>query len=215
MAKKLKPGNSASSVSVGDAMARSADSRALLEAVLVIIGPDGDRRSVERDVLMAYGFVRRVKSIKEAQKSGRYGIVTDAQKKAAKGFARTLHKLATIRGSKSFVDMWLKDDDGWTREDAEGFPLTANELKRWAAQYTAASECPLTSKEFRAANQAKHEAACWAARLLEKHGMPLTLSHRSKFCTLAALLYGEPRADFTHTCRMYLRKAGVVKTAQI
>jgi hypothetical protein len=120
MAKKLKPGISASSVSVGDAMARSADSRALIEAVLVIVGPDGDRRSVKRDVLMACGFVRRAKSIKEAQKSGRYGIVTDAQKKAAKGFARTLHKL-----------------------------------------------------------------------------------------------YGEPRADFTYTCRMYLRKAGVVKTAQI
>jgi hypothetical protein len=194
------------SVSVGGAMAPSADSRALIEALLVIVGPDGDRRSLERDVLMACGFIRRAKSIKEAQENGRYGIVTNAQKKAAKGFARTLHKLAIIRGSRSFVDMALKDDEGWTREDAEGFPLTANELKKWAAQYTAASECPLTSKEFRAVNHAKYEAARWAARLLEKHGIALTLSRRGEFRTLAAVLYGEPRADFTHICRMCLRE---------
>src|SRR5262245_27095189 len=139
---------------------------------------------------MARGFVSQARNIKAAKENGRYGVVTAAQKKAAKDFAGALHKLATIRGSKSFVDMALKDDQGWTREDAEGFPLTANELKRWAAQYTAASECPLTPKEFRAVNQAKYEAARCAAELLEKHGIALTLSRRSKFCTLAAVLSG-------------------------
>jgi hypothetical protein len=181
-----------------------------VEKVLAIIGPNADRREVERSVFFACVFILRVKSFKEDKEKGRFGIATDAQKKVARRFAVELRRLARTVRNPNLIKQSLKDDEGnWTSEDPEDFPFDAVELERWARQYEVASQKPLTSKQFRASKQAKRKAAREAAGLLEKHELPLKVSRRSKFCLLAALLYGAEGADFTHACRSYLRSARV------
>ena len=47
---------------------------------------------------------------------------------------------------------------------------------------------------------AKRVAAEEAALLLERAGIPLALRRGGKFCRLAAVLYGDERADLFHHC---------------
>ena len=46
----------------------------------------------------------------------------------------------------------------------------------------------------------KRRSAAEAALLLERHGLPLNLTRRGKFCRLAGILYGDPQADLFHHC---------------
>lgn len=46
----------------------------------------------------------------------------------------------------------------------------------------------------------KSIAASEAASLLERHGLPLKVSRRSRFCRLAAVLFGDRRANLYHHC---------------
>ena len=162
-------------------MRLSAETRAMVEKALAIIGPNADRREIERTVFMARGFVLRAKDFKEDKERGWYGIATDAQKKVARRFATELRRLARTVRDRHLIKLPLKDDEGGVSEEAEDFPFDAVELERWARQYYVASQRPLTSKKFRASKQAKHEAARWAASLLENQELPLKVSRRSKF----------------------------------
>jgi hypothetical protein len=56
----------------------------------------------------------------------------------------------------------------------------------------------------------KHSAAAAAAKILENHGLRPTATQRtdtrkaSIFCRVAAVLYGDPRADLYHQCRVFI-----------
>lgn len=56
----------------------------------------------------------------------------------------------------------------------------------------------------------KHSAAAMAAEILESHGLRPTATQKSHtkkasvFCRIAAVLYGDPRADLYHQCRGFI-----------
>jgi hypothetical protein len=48
--------------------------------------------------------------------------------------------------------------------------------------------------------EVKRLAAAEAARLLERHGLPVTVSKNGTFCRLAASLYGDEHSNLFHSC---------------
>jgi hypothetical protein len=71
-------------------MTRSAETQALIDKAMEIIGPSADQDVVARDVVQTRGYVKR--SSKSLIKSGRYGAVTKEHKKAARRVAAALHR---------------------------------------------------------------------------------------------------------------------------
>ena len=49
-------------------------------------------------------------------------------------------------------------------------------------------------------------AARVAYQLMHDHGLPINAERKGKFCKLAAILYGEPKADLYHQCGAVLSK---------
>ena len=131
---------------------------------------------VERTVKITMGFVRRAKNAKQA---GRYGTLTQKQKKAAARLER---------GLKSVLPH-LADD------------LRFDTYDLWQAAKAAASKKLGPSRPVKAQHI---EAANAAYRLLERHDLPVTVSKRrgrDRFLRLAALLSGDERANLYHACR--------------
>jgi hypothetical protein len=84
-----------------------------------------------------------------------------------------------------------------------GFPF--DELRRWKRIFAKMEETP--SEEITRLNALKKRlAVAEAYKLLEKYGSKrVTATKGGKFCGLAALLYGDPKADLINQCKAYIR----------
>jgi hypothetical protein len=88
------------------------------------------------------------------------------------------------------------------------FPLMSfpfDELRKWKKVFAKMEETP--SKEITRLNALKKRlAVAEAYELLQKYGSErVTAAKGGKFCRLAALLYGDPKADLINQCKAYIR----------
>ncbi len=94
---------------------------------------------------------------------------------------------------------------GKARDD---FNQWQKELLVWRERVQAFATYPLGPPKPSATRFVeKHLAAAAAASLLDRIGLRVTVTrHKSTFCRLAAVLYGNKRADLFHQCRAVLKK---------
>ena len=125
-------------------------------------------------------------------------------KATARSLARSLERVERVLNRKDvrqLLDRMMFDFDGWLgdlkqfRKDVEEIAVLAlGQPKPSAGRFTR-----------------KHKAVAAAAKLLEAHGLRLTATQRtltrqaSLFCRVAAVLYGDERADPYHQCRAFLK----------
>jgi hypothetical protein len=158
----------------------------LVRAALKIVGGDG-----VQNVRAALAAVRLAK----LKPSHRYGpdAVTKRQKNAARTLALALRRLSHILASRDLA--WTLRDK--IRIDDEGG--LERYIKDWIVLADAAVARNLSKPS--GYDAAKHEAAKQAARLLMEQGKALIRTRKkSDFCRLAAVLYGQPRADLYRHC---------------
>jgi hypothetical protein len=118
--------------------------------------------------------------------------VTKADKGKARQIARALRR----------VDDLVRD---FNKRD---FPLNRfpfDELTKWKKVFTKMAGTP-SRKTTRQNALKKRLAVAEAYQLLKKYGSErVTATKSGKFCRLAALLYGDPKADLINQCRAYKR----------
>lgn len=156
----------------------------LLDRAMNIIGGNARRDLVES--AMRFRFVQRLKTYKQC---GRYGVFTQGQVDAAADLELALHKLelALKKIKETGLDHWLPnlpdqiDVERWWKDAKE------------AAKTKIGPQSPTRPEKYHAAEV--------AARLLKKHGIPLSFGRAGKFCKLAAVIYGDPEEEFLHHCR--------------
>jgi hypothetical protein len=92
-----------------------------------------------------------------------------------------------------------------------GFPFA--ELTKWKQVFAKTAEAP-SEKNTRLNALKKRLAVAEAYQLLQKYGrredrvLPsITAAQGGKFCRLAALLYGKPKANLRNQCKAYIRDA--------
>ncbi len=116
---------------------------------------------------------------RELALSGGYGTRTKAQKKAARQLARALRRLnATMKQPD------LADDAKYV------LPYYEFDVELWAEKVEAIASKKLDPPRRNPAD--RKYAAEAAAKLLVKHGLPLAITPKGKFCKLAAVLFGDP-----------------------
>jgi hypothetical protein len=82
-----------------------------------------------------------------------------------------------------------------------GFPMDELDFEVWRDRFEAAANKKLGRPDR--TDFGKRRAAEAAARLLQTHNLPVKASRRGKFCRLAALIYGDEKADLFRQCRAY------------
>ena len=154
-----------------------------------------------QEVYRAACFVRGYKHAKFPTTS------TKVQKAAAEDLEQALHRLERALKNPNLADdlrdavpVEVVDWEQWDEDVAEARSRYLSTVKQWRERAAEARNRDL-SWLGKSGNSAKKNAARYAARLLIAHNIPLTLSRRGSWCQLAALLYGEPKADFLHHCR--------------
>lgn len=171
------------------------DFSALLAEALKIIGPTADRKKVSRALGYGRMYVERQRNSK---KSGRYGVHTERQKKAAKHFGVALHGLEIALRNLKHV--------GLHRSVSDNFPMDERDIKQWRDRAEKAAASKLDNSNFKFESRL---AVRYAAGLLKSHRIELTTTRKGRFCRLAAVFYGDPRANLYDVVREYMRKAEV------
>jgi hypothetical protein len=122
-----------------------------------------------------------------------------AQKKWAKRLAKVLRALPPL----------LRDPDAVPDVAGDILRYTEDHLGRWQKEAEATATIALPPGYGKPYARAKHIAAACAEELLREQDKPVTCTRKpepSQFLELAALLFGDPRADvYTACCRV---KAG-------
>ncbi len=181
-----------------------------MQEAVKIIGKDNVRRA---DI---EAIVDQVDKQCERSKHTRQWQGSTKQKLFAKQFGAALRKIinmAKIAPGELFLPTGLGvavnvAELGINNEtfDREHF-LRHLELLRWICQNYEKSKL---GKPKPNADE-KRLAVRAGLYLIEKHGIKPTTTKTGKLCKLAAVLYGDPRADLQHQCRELLnqRKTGI------
>jgi hypothetical protein len=160
-------------------MTDDVERRARIGKALELIGRNRARRvEVERSVRFIDGMKTHLAANHPANKKA---------KTAASRVAGDLRKLV--------VDLKDRHLEAFVRDY-----FAASELQSLRAHCEALAKFPHPPNRRGRGDDAKRLAAAEAAILLDRHGLPLTVGRGSLFCKLAAVLYGEARADFFHYC---------------
>jgi hypothetical protein len=195
--------------------------------VFEILGPDAEahRRKVERAIRLGLGYVSRIS--KDEMASGRYGVVTDEQKKAAGKVVVAIHRLQAALRNPDLVrndllryspvapdapdedhgplryssDAALCSRDAPDAADADDAFERFNADLEWLHRcYEADAQTPLREKPYRAVDWSQHEAAKTAAKVCKICGLPLTGGKTSKFVKITALICAKEGADLRKVC---------------
>jgi hypothetical protein len=161
--------------------------------VLRILGPsapsDLARRKLDRAISYGLGFVRRIS--KERIASGRYGVVTDKQKKAAAKVEAQIRRLQITLRDPNLVRHY------WPNEDSDRFDASLEALRQ---RYQADAQKSLREKRHRAVDWSVHNAARTAAEVCKICGLPLSLGRNSQFVRIGAVICGKEGADLRKVC---------------
>jgi hypothetical protein len=165
----------------------SAENKRLVARAMTIIGPTARLAVVEQAIFYETIFIPRVKTWKQ---SGLYGVRTKQQKQAANNVAVAIRRLEIALKSKHL-----------TLKDKRCFPMDEIALKFARERFEASAKTTLGPPKR--TDFGKRRAALAASGLLQKHNLPVNVARRGKFCRLAALLYGDEKADLFCHCRAY------------
>jgi hypothetical protein len=130
---------------------------------------------------------------------------TKADKKKAESIASAFRRFETIlnrRPDRRYVDrVLLLRLPGF--EEFDEFLEWKARLPQWRQHFEEIAEWPLGQPKPSAERFAlRRRAAALAAELLDSHGRPVTVTRmKSSFCRLAAVLFGDKRADLYPQCR--------------
>lgn len=117
---------------------------------------------------------------------------TKLAKLAARRLARTLRRVETVLKDKN-LDFYIQ----------RFFPR--DELLKWKLRCEELAKTP-SGNLIRTKAEAKRLAVMEAQSLMWKYGARVAATKGSRFCLLAALLYGDSKADLHNQCRAALRK---------
>jgi hypothetical protein len=162
----------------------------LVRRAVELIGPVKQERDDRRrwDVERAFSDNRFALYLEDFKAFAR----TKSQKKAARQLVSALRRVE-IALPKLFDDH---------RFPPRGFP--SHELKKWQSIFTKIAKTP-SGTLTRVGAKRKHLAVAEACKLLKRYDKRITATTRSKFCQLAALLYGDPEANLTNQCKAHVR----------
>jgi hypothetical protein len=119
-------------------------------------------------------------------------IMTKAERTSLEQFYdKTLelrHAAKKLKHHLHLVDFPFDDVDWWVR---------------WSKQLRAETRLanPATKGFIRADAAARRHAAKAAAQILKGYNQPLNVTRKGCFCSVAAILYGDPSADLFEACR--------------
>jgi hypothetical protein len=116
-------------------------------------------------------------------------LIAAPKSKAAK--ARAARLAAALRR----VQRELKNDALYFRDQK----ISADEISDWIKSYDALAATPSGPPKRNADD--KRRAVGSARSLLERYKQPIVTTKGSRFCRLAAVLYGTPHANFQPYCR--------------
>ena len=149
----------------------------LVEAALDLLEDDAARADVEV-VFLALAYHINQEQLTAAPKS-----------KTAKASARRM--AAALRR----VQRELKNDALYFRDQK----ISADEISDWIKSYDALAATPSGPPKRNVDD--KRRAVGFARSLLERYKQPIVTTKGSRFCRLAAVLYGTPHANFQPYCR--------------
>lgn len=163
--------------------------RALVARALALLGSRPPNVRVLDVEAVAYG-MRLAQREKNFRKSGLV-VLTKEQKVASRKFAIALQRLEpALKNAPWCVTV--------------GFPLDEADLRHWREKADTAAATKLGRPD--PSNRAAQSAVRTAAALLRKYRQPLNVTRCGKFCRLAAIIYGDARADLFRQCQAYKRQ---------
>jgi hypothetical protein len=175
----------------------------LVELALDIIGRGSALKS---KVEQAVDYVQRMKTTRKSAWSYnlRYGVITVQQRYAAEKIAASLRSLKGALKPLE-TDRRLRRHLQIETESGEfmDFPLDRGAIERWEKHAQKVADTKV--REGSKFDARKLLAAQQAAGLLDAAGLRLNQTRNGKFDQLAAILYGEPAADFRHYLGQYMR----------
>jgi hypothetical protein len=175
--------------------------REVIDKVLLILGPSAPsglaRRRLDRAI--NYGLVSVRRYSEETIASGRYGVMTDKQKKAAAKVEVAIHRLQIALRDRNLVRQY------WQDEDPERFDASLEALRQ---RYLADAQRSLREKQHRAVDWSMHNAAKTAAEVCKMCGLPLSLGRNSQFVRISAVICGKEGVDLRRVCGTVRRKLG-------
>jgi hypothetical protein len=174
-------------------MAKYGFSRLSDRAIAIIDPPANKKEDVRRRFGLGLMYVDRQRSYKT---SGRYGVKTAEQKKAAGNFEVALHSLEMALVGAKRVNLH--------RSVFVNFPMDERSIEFWRVRAKEAAATKPLGK-FKPENM---EAVRQAAMLLRRYDIELTKARTGKLCRLAAVFSGNPDANHLYEAvRDYLNKA--------
>ena len=184
----------------------NAHRRRLIDKALAIIGKPEARAEIEKSIIEQMEKTQRQSKgtpYQYAKRSGYYGVQTKRQKLAAKRLALALDKLERSLDYKKNPDLpvdlrycrcRLRDSDEVVEVEVEE-PY----LRQWRRNAEKLVAKPL--RQEKRSNPGGKYAANAAYSLLERYGIPRTISKESKFVRLASVIYGDPSKGLYEFCR--------------
>ena len=165
--------------------------REIIDKVLRILGSSAPNDAAQhRKLERTIGYGLHYPS-KETIASGRYGVVTDKQKKAAAKVEAQIRRLQITLRDPNLVRHY------WPNEDSDRFDASLEALRQ---RYQADAQKSLREKRYRAVDWSAHYAARTAAEVCKMCGLPLSLGRNSQFVRISAVICGEEGADLRRVC---------------
>jgi hypothetical protein len=168
--------------------------REIIDKVLRILGSSAPHDAAQHRKLewtISYGLVSVRRNSKEAIASGRYGVTTDKQKKAAAKVGAAIRRLQHTLRDPNLVRHY------WPNEDSDRFDASLEALRQ---RYQADAQKSLREKRYRAVDWSVHNAARTAAEVCKMCGLPLSLGRNSQFVRISAVICGKEGADLRRVC---------------
>jgi hypothetical protein len=173
--------------------------REIIDKVLRILGSSAPNDAAQhRKLERTIGYGLRYPS-KETIASGRYGVVTDKQKKAAARVEAAIRRLQSALRDPNLVRQHT--DAARFAADFEAYAASFDEdLEALRQRYQADAEKILQDKPYRAVDWSVHNAAKTAAAVCTMCGLPLSLGRNSQFVRITAVICGKEGTDLRNVC---------------
>jgi hypothetical protein len=179
--------------------------REIIDKVLRILGSSAPNDAAQhRKLERTIGHGLRYPS-KETIASGRYGVFTHKQKKAAARVEAAIHRLQIALRDPNLVRQHT--DDARFDADFEAYAARFDaSLEALRERYQNDAEKSLQEKRYRAVDWSVHSAARTAAEVCKMCGLPLRLGRDSHFVRITAAICRKEGTDLRKVCDTVARE---------